>query len=1130
MRLVGYLFLLLLSLYFLLLKPYLLAKRVQLQVRGLGLSLEKGLWVQSLLLHAPLRQMTLHLYVKELSLKPWQFRAAEVSLIHVSSKPPSDRPFDYDFTPLIRLASRINLRVEKLYVSNNYLPGAQSLTLFVPRTELRAGKLLSSDWTQAYWLQGQRAFLLEVLPERVQVVGDQLVVEKARLRSSLYQVEVKFRWKGKEGSFQAQGEVFPVEGRHFRVGRTQLTAEGTVGYTKVRVSFEGRSELELKGRRHYRDLGLTGEYLWDWRRKNLLRAHVWEGDTSVNLLYSLQEGTLEASFSDLLVDGELLSAKRKVFALASGQIKVDLKRHLLNLQVYAPNLRVQEQEVRGVNLQMQVDYREKPKGSFSFSCSEPFYLLYSGSFSEGGLFGNATLIGYNFRQDNATFELSYNGQASLREGLLFLKGGGRLGDITYGDLTLGSGGYSLELTGDTYQLEVFADTFSLQGGGSTKDGSFSGRLLLNSANLLHQEVDLSSLSGQLNLKLKREELSARGELSGEVRRGELSSKVRLELDLKRGRDAWQGEVEGRLAQVRLGALNYREGQFTSRLEGNRVQVSFDLGQELRGEGYYQLKEKSYRFEGLFRRRLGELYLSSSYQIQGRDAIARALLRGTGTYRDLSFPVEARLEMDGDRLEGLVAGFTLKNGLLTIRVGGLRFYGSKREGLLEAEAVSALLGQEKLLLAEFERGSYKAGKFSLKGRLSGAVQGQVELAYDGGPRVSSQGFLDLQKTLSLVRSRLLMEGEGQVFYRLTLGEKVEFQARSERVLLRSRHLALPLWGSLQVSLTEKGLSGRVSLRGNQKAYLLANLSGNQKEGRVDFQVANLPVLHRSEDLRTSLLLSGRGVLTSNYNNLALSGRFSLSGLVNLQRWAKRKGAPPESYKRVSLDLVLDSSEPLRVNLPEGFLYADLSGQVKGNLYEPDYRIKAHLKGGKLNYFDRDFFVRGGEIELGKGESRMELTISTPTPNYNVIIHLQGNPQYPKAVVRSEPPRDQREVLTALLLGAGEGDSLIPVPGALLSQLPQLGGLIKGAKSATGLDVKLQVYPSLSPTGEVGLNAVISKDITERLSVEHKQSTLKDPRETYTGGELRLLPGTSVGGRVYSDRTQEFRVRVRRKFDF
>ncbi|MFN3471034.1 MAG: translocation/assembly module TamB domain-containing protein, partial [Aquificaceae bacterium] len=165
-----------------------------------------------------------------------------------------------------------------------------------------------------------------------------------------------------------------------------------------------------------------------------------------------------------------------------------------------------------------------------------------------------------------------------------------------------------------------------------------------------------------------------------------------------------------------------------------------------------------------------------------------------------------------------------------------------------------------------------------------------------------------------------------------------------------------------------------------------------------------------------------------------------------------------------------------------------------------------------------------------ESHIDLTVLTPTPSYSIILDIKGNPQYPKVLVRSEPPRDIREVLTALVLGGKEGEGLIPVADALVSQVPQLSQLVKGAQNITGLDIRLQVSPALSPTGEVGINATISKDITEKISIEHRQSTLKNPKETYTGGEVRLTPNTSIGGRIYSDRSQEYRIRMRRKFDF
>ena len=357
-----------------------------------------------------------------------------------------------------------------------------------------------------------------------------------------------------------------------------------------------------------------------------------------------------------------------------------------------------------------------------------------------------------------------------------------------------------------------------------------------------------------------------------------------------------------------------------------------------------------------------------------------------------------------------------------------------------------------------------------------------------------------------------------------------KASSEKITLRSRYLAMPLSGKLEVNFKDNKLSGYASLSGNERASILLSLQGDEKKAQLRFEATQLPILYRNDAIRANMFVSGKGLLSSDYRSLNIKGEFYTSGVLNVQRVNRGSGANPEDYKRVSLDLFIASSEPLRINLPEGYVYADLSAKIGGTLYEPNYTVNAYLKGGALRYFEREFYVRRGELTLTNKDSQMDLTILTPTPDYSIIIDLKGNPQYPRVIVRSEPPRDTREVLTALVLGGGEAEGLIPVGSALISQIPQISGILKGANRATGLDIRVQISPSVSPTGEVGLNATISKDLTPRITVEHRQSTLKNPRETYTGGDVKLTPNTSIGGRYYSDRTQEVRVRLRRKFDF
>ncbi|MDW8294989.1 MAG: translocation/assembly module TamB domain-containing protein [Aquificaceae bacterium] len=1131
MRAVGYILLLFLTFYFLLLKPYLLARRVEWDLKGLSVSLKEGIGFDSFFLHAPIGHITLHLFLKRVSLQPWRFQVEEFNLIEVSKAPPSDKPFHYDFTNLTRLAERLNLRVDKLYISLNYIPHSESLTLFIPKTELRAGRVRSEGWTEAYWMRGQNLHHLEVLPKDVRAVGGELLVEGAEIKSKSYHFQLKASWKGKEGSFEAWGRVLPLEGRHFRLGDMPLSLRGSLNYRKLRASFEGSADIELKERKSYRALRVEGEYLWEWRGKNRIKASLIDSSALLELDYSLKEGLLRGRFSRFLVDEKLLSLKRKVLGMVNGELSLDVREGFLKLRAHAPFMEFDQHSLGGVELRLWLHYRDIPRGSFEFSSLQPFQLDYRGSFLGSNLVGDATLLGYSVKRGDTAFQLYYKGLLALREGRLYLKGAGKLGGITYRDLSLGSADYTLNLEGDAYTLRMVGEGFSLEGQGSIREESFSGGLRLEGINFSYRGVEVNSLYGSAGLSIKKDKVSTVGSLYCSFSGRGFSSRVGVGFELLRGERGWSGSFEGNLGETGFMGFSYKEGRFEGRLDEEALHASFNFGEHLKGEGGYRFKEGSYQLQGSLRESLGDFSLTSSYSLRGMGEGFRLSLAGTGGYKGFSFPIRAYLEAKGDRMEGALEGFTLKDGLWSLRVEGARLYGSRGEGSIEVKPVSLMLGQEVLGRLDFEKGSYKDGSLGLKGRLSGVAEGPVVVHYLKGLNFSSEGYLDLGKLSALLRSRLLADAEGKVSYRLSYGgEDFLLLARSEKVILRSRYLAMPLQGNLELNLKEEGFQGRFQLQGNQRASLLAQLTGKENSAKISFEMSQLPVLYRGEDIRTSLFLSGKGSVSYNHGSLNIGGTFYTSGLVNLQRWSRKKSLPPEEYKRVSLDLSFNSSEPLRINLPEGFLYADLSASIKGTLYEPDYRVNAYLKGGKLSYFERDFFVRKGEVNLTRKESELELSLTTPTPDYTIILDLKGHPQYPKVIVRSEPPRDSREVLTALVLGSEEGEGLIPIGGALISQVPQLSGFIKGAKGVTGLDVKVQVYPSMSTTGEVGISASISKEITDRLSVEHRQSTLKDPKETYTAGEAKLTPNTSIGGKLYSDKTQEVRIRIRKKFDF
>ncbi|MCS6875870.1 MAG: translocation/assembly module TamB [Aquificaceae bacterium] len=1131
MRVLGYLFLIVLAFYFTFLKPYLFLRNVEWSLEGLRVSFDRGIGFRTFFLHVPSKQTTLHLLFKEAFITPWHIEFGELRFIEVSKAPPAEKPFDYDFTLLTKIASRLSVKVGSFYFSSNYLPMEESLTLLIPEVELRGSSLISKGQTQLYWMSGLDAHRAEILPHQVRLMGDGIFVDKADVKSDMYQMEVKGVWRGKSGSFQAYGRVLPLEGKHFLFNNRTLNLKGVLEYTRIKLSFEGDADLELKDRKAYKNIKLAGDYLWEWRGANQVKLTLWHGPTTFELKYSLKDGGIKGNFSGLLVDRELVGVERDVLASVSGELEVDLGKKTLKLSANAPSLKIDQNILETVSLKLTADYSKEFSGSLEFSSLKPFSLNYRGDFSGSNISGRATVSNYAIKDQKLSATLSYEGELSYQKGSLYAQGGGKVLNINYEDLSLGSADYKLNLSGDEYKLRMAGEGFSLSGNGSVKSKSFLGKLSLEGKGLSYKGVETKNLLGYVNLKVEGSKVNASGNLSGVVSRQKDSLNAVVSFDVFKGDKGWFGSFNCRLKDVKTAMLSYAEGEIKGKLEGEKVYLTYGLGKETRGEGYYNFSQDSYQFKGYFSENLRGIRLASQYSLRGVKEDLELLLSGKVLHDQTQVPIQAKFSARGDRLEGSLDGFNIKHGLFTVKVGGIKLYGSRKSGNVEVAPSYVMLGREVIGRLDFEKGSYSDMSFSINGRVSGLAEGGIKVGYQKELKVFSEGSLDVEKFLNLTKSRLMTEGEGKAQYYLSYDEKgTLLSIKSSRISLRSRYIATPLWGNFELNMKDEDLWGSLRLFGEYKSLILADISGKRKDLKLNYEVRQVPIFYRGDNAKASLTLFGKGVLSHNSERTKIEGNFITSGFVNIVKGPKERKPPSEEYKRLHLNITVKTSEPLKINLPEGFVYTELSANIGGSLYEPIYDLRAHLTGGNLKYFDKNFFVRKGHITFTDVKNNIELTLVSHTPDYNILIDLKGDPKYPKVLVNSEPPRDTKEVLTRLVLGGGGTEGLIPVTKTILTQLPQLSDVAREVKGMTGVDFELRVYPSASPTGEAGVNAVISKDLTDRISVEHKQSTFRNPKENYTGGEIKLTPDASMVGRLYSNQTREVRIRLRRKFDF
>jgi len=245
---------------------------------------------------------------------------------------------------------------------------------------------------------------------------------------------------------------------------------------------------------------------------------------------------------------------------------------------------------------------------------------------------------------------------------------------------------------------------------------------------------------------------------------------------------------------------------------------------------------------------------------------------------------------------------------------------------------------------------------------------------------------------------------------------------------------------------KIFKGSVSFLGNGSS-LTAEAEGTDKELQIKFNANRVPVVYRDENLRGSLFLRGVGAINTDYRRVKISSDLSIAGTVEVRSFPKAKQAKREETP-LTIDLKVSSYEPLRVYLPEGYIYSSLEGYAKGKLEDLEYKFRFSLSGGELKYFNKKFYVKSGFFEFDKKSKNIDLTIASSLPDYVILIDLKGDPEYPKVLLSSEPPRETRKIITDLLLGGGEAQGIISLGDVLSSQIPQIGSTHKRLRKNVG----------------------------------------------------------------------------------
>lgn len=966
---------------------------------------------------------------------------------------------------------------------------------------------------------------------KAKISGEELLLEDLIVDSERFFTTVRGKLGRKRGVLSFQGKVNPIEKKNFFM--EAITFEGTAKLKLPSITYEAKvSEPRIRVVEE-EFLGLAGKI---WGEGKLFKTLVVNGEftngqVKLKAKYNLiPEDYLTFFYENLSLSEKAFKTKEKVKLLLSGKGKIRFLERKLSVQGSGKGLLLGRESFKEGSFEL--DYGFEGKGRLKARLINAGSIALDLQFGEEGLSGEAKAE--NYRLNISELQGTLRGVASFKKvgESLEVKFLGDLinpeykeiklpplhftGTLKNSNLSMSIGGRGIEanLFGELKALQavVYFKDFELKPSDGTvkvssgtlfletKDGSVKGRGNFSGLNLLLGDLRLES-SGSLALsKVESLNLQVDGNLSAYYGKEVIDDSLRYALGVNGNLIDFIGVSKRTNLRLKYDTA-IQEGSFTGKYNTERAFLNFwgkMKGGQATGEGEVRLN------------------LLNDY------------LRLLGSF-----------EVKGDYASLNLKPYTYKGKLLSYEFKGLKITKVEKNISLSFGGLEALFLRRPILIASSAKGEGTTQRLKVSPiQLSGLVNGTLNLSYEGGLEIDSKGKIDLTLLSKNIASLMKSELEGSADYEFRMkGKDFKLVATTKDVVkIRSAYFYEPFIGAINLEAEPNSLMfGMVSWfkDGYLNAYAI---SKDYKNFDVVFQFEKVPLRYNTDELRLVLLADGRGNLSiKNFKSVNLVLQSAFDGSAEVLKASKK--AKEEKPKPPPLELTLNASfntkTGLNVKLPEGRVFTALKGKVYGKYPDINYDLSAELLSGKLNYFEKDFIVKGGRLALIKkkeGEERyIDLELNTWEKPYKIFLKVKGDLNNPEVYYFSEPPLSKDKILL-LLVGGGTGNAVLPVATVLSQEIKQVG-TFKG-KLEKLLDVKVGVGVQTSPTGELGATVDVRKDVGRFFNAKYRYSTLKDKKATYFGAEAKPPVDADIGFQffMYSDKAREYRIGYRKEFNF
>lgn len=961
------------------------------------------------------------------------------------------------------------------------------------------------------------------------VMNDYLKIQKLSLDSDFFSAEFKGTLGKKQGTLDFSGVINPIDKRNFALESVEINGKVEVNLPFVYIHAKAYiPSVKVREKKYINIEGNINGYFKLFEK--LMLNTVVKNPNGIHILvyYTISpDNFLKFSFKNIEVDRYTLGIPLKLNGFFKGQGFVDFKNKKLQVIANTENLKLEGRSFRG---SLDFSYRFAGGGTLTISLEGKGKLVGKFELLKKEIKGGFTFENFPISYKGFKTTLKGEGNFIKKENEFSLNGEFLAENSYFQDFKLDNTLTILTLKDKNINVKVFSGkSYGVFYG---KFNNIEGFVHLKNYKAEKKNLLIKVKKGKITFKFVKNKLYLEGQIDSlKIKGKNFTLETFAKIHLKKERNTYF-KVNGSLDANILGKIVFRDFHYSSTYDGkifkifgnsqdSELKLHYDTEKESGNiRGFYRGEFAEAEFTGIFLKNYLEIKYSTHYNLM-KDKLS---LKGIVKRR-------------GENLSVILYPCTFKGKTVSYRFKGFDFTGKGKKLFMNFKGIEVKVLNRKVLEVSSSEGTGTLNNFEFKPfKLSGILNGEVNLIYRKGLLINSRGYLDLSLLSKHMGSLLRGSFHGKLNYSFEFAKgNYVFRAKNDDpVKVFSQYFYQPFDSAMSLELDKKGL--RFVLTGwFKEGFINAyTLSENLKDFNVEIVFNKIP-LKIINDIRARILADGRGsVKVKRFKEISVKLDTKFDGYVKVKKIKRTQKREKEQLPvKISLDINFETNNGIIVRLPEGRLFTAIGGRIYGKFPDINYKVHAVLRSGILNYFGKTFFVRMSEITAIKGKNKditkLSLNLNTVEDNYKIFLSVRGTIDNPEIYYFSEPPLSRQEILLRLI-GGGSQEGVLPVADAILEELKILG-TVKG-KLEKLLDLKVDIGLKTENTGEMGAVVRLKKNLGRFFSVYYQVSTTKDKRDTFLGGEVKFPVDMDVGFRffMYSDNTTGYKLRYVKEFDF